>query len=254
MRHAGANIVVPLFKKLTPAQVNEKADPTDLVTVVDQQVEAFFAKSLVELVHGSVLVGEEGAYANPRLTEQLVNGKWVWLVDPLDGTKNFVNHSPDFGIMVVLLNQGHPVASWIYLPVHDVMLTGLRDLGVRRNGEKLKFPFPKQRALGEMRGLVRERDADIQKRITMVASRLNTHCSAIDTHLMLRGEADFIVYGGSNPWDVVAGGYMLELVGGRAAKGDGTPLMGRALTRLEQPFLATRYADDWPTLAEVIFI
>jgi fructose-1,6-bisphosphatase/inositol monophosphatase family enzyme len=248
---------MPSFHRLTPDQISCKSDPQDLVTVVDELAEKFLSTELQKIIPGSVIVGEESVYRNPALLEHLVTAEYAWLVDPLDGTKNFVRQVNEFGVIVALIHRGQPQAGWIYLPVMDELLTANHEEGALRNGHKIPQPMDKVRSLPEMRGLCRERDAKINERLQKITpDHLRTKCSAYDFNLMASGLREFIVYGGSNPWDVVAGSVILELMGGRAGKANtpmGMPLVGKSLLRKEEIYLATRRADDWPVMFDAIF-
>ena len=75
-------------------QINEKT-PGDLVTIADHEAEARLTEALAGLIPGSRVVGEEAVSVDPGLLDGLDQG-CVWLVDPLDGTGNFVAGSPHF--------------------------------------------------------------------------------------------------------------------------------------------------------------
>jgi len=253
IRYTGSNIIMPSFQRLTPDQISSKTSPTDIVTVVDELAEKFLTAELQKIIPGSEVVGEEAVHANPEILTHLYTAEYVWLVDPLDGTKNFVKHTSEFGKIIALVHRGQPVAGWIYMPVQAILLTGNHEEGALRNGEKIKTPMNKARTLQEMRGLYHERDAAIVERLKGIPQIHDTHCSAYDFNLLASGESDFVVYNGSNPWDVVAGSVIIELLGGRAAKYTTMPLVGKTLARKEEPFLATRKAEDWLMMADALF-
>ena len=102
-----ADVVMPRFRQLAASDVSEKS-PGEIVTVVDRAVEAALIPALTALRSGSRVVGEEGVSENPDLLHGLDRGE-VWVVDPIDGTTNFVHGREDFGIMVALLRDGQLV-------------------------------------------------------------------------------------------------------------------------------------------------
>ena len=99
---AAETIVMPLFRNLQAGDIAEKSGPDDLVTVADKQAEAWLTERLVALLPGSRVVGEEAATEDPGLIDLLGTDQTVWIVDPVDGTRQFVAGEPDFGIMLAL--------------------------------------------------------------------------------------------------------------------------------------------------------
>src|SRR3546814_8953683 len=90
---------------------------SDLVTVVDVAVEKRLTARLTDLLPGSLVVGEEAVHAEPALMDQLASDAPVWILDPIDGTRNFAHGCPVFAIMVALAQGGESIAGWILDPV-----------------------------------------------------------------------------------------------------------------------------------------
>src|SRR5258706_11851694 len=122
LRDVAQREIAPRFLKLQPSDVVGKPsaeDPGDLVTAADGAAEAELTLRLPELVPGSSVVGEEAVAADPSVLERLRGAAPVWVVDPLDGTKNFAAGHGPFGTMVVLVERGELLVSGIYLPETD---------------------------------------------------------------------------------------------------------------------------------------
>ncbi|MDO5535644.1 MAG: inositol monophosphatase family protein, partial [Propionibacteriaceae bacterium] len=88
-------IVIPLFRRLDADQVREKS-PGDLVTVADQRAEIALTTTLSQWFPDAAIIGEEAVAADPALLHRIDTGH-VLLVDPVDGTGNFVAGIPEFG-------------------------------------------------------------------------------------------------------------------------------------------------------------
>src|SRR5579862_1449989 len=112
--------ILPRFQNLTAGDISEKK-PGQLVTIADTEAERVLTVELAGLLPGSVVVGEEGVAAEPGRLAAVAGEAPVWLVDPIDGTQNFVDRKPVFATMVALLIERRAVASWIYEPVADRM-------------------------------------------------------------------------------------------------------------------------------------
>jgi 3'(2'), 5'-bisphosphate nucleotidase len=94
---------------------NAKADGSP-VTIADQKAEEVITKALKQITPEVVIVGEEAAAAGYRpITENL---EYFWLVDPLDGTKEFISGSGDYTVNIGLIHNHQPVLGVVYAPVH----------------------------------------------------------------------------------------------------------------------------------------
>ena len=109
LREAAQESILPRFRSLGRDEVTEKA-PGEIVTVADRESEATITRRLRELLDVPV-VGEEATSTEPKLLRALADEPAVWLVDPLDGTRNFVRGSEDFAVMAALVREGEAVAS-----------------------------------------------------------------------------------------------------------------------------------------------
>ncbi|HEX2674647.1 MAG TPA: inositol monophosphatase family protein, partial [Polyangiaceae bacterium] len=140
MREVAQAEIVTRFRKLTPSDVTSKAtaeDPLDLVTAADRAAEAALTALLPELAPHSTVVGEEAVAADPGVLGRLHGSVPVWIVDPLDGTKNFAAGHGPFGTMVVLVERGTLLASGIYMTEGDRVFLAERGLGTYFNGQRI---------------------------------------------------------------------------------------------------------------------
>jgi fructose-1,6-bisphosphatase/inositol monophosphatase family enzyme len=110
MRRAAAQAILPRFRALRASEVEEKS-PGEHVTAADREAEALLTSGLMALLPGSAVLGEEAASAQPDTVQSLSGKADLWIVDPLDGTSNFVEGKPIFSVMVALMRRGETVAS-----------------------------------------------------------------------------------------------------------------------------------------------
>lgn len=134
LREAATRAVMPRCRALKSGEVLAKG-PDDLVTAADLEAEAMISARLRELRPGVPVLGEEASHDDQGLRDRVEREGAYWVVDPLDGTKNFVAGEASFGLMVGLVENGSTVAGWIYLPVTDALYDGYLGDRVRRNGE-----------------------------------------------------------------------------------------------------------------------
>src|SRR5687768_12192806 len=98
MREASATEIEPRWTQLRDGDVRSKS-PGELVTVADEAAERLLTARLRDLTPSIPVVGEEACAANPGLLADLA-GASAWLVDPVDGTSNFIDGGTDWSVMV----------------------------------------------------------------------------------------------------------------------------------------------------------
>ncbi|MFE6817358.1 inositol monophosphatase family protein [Streptomyces sp. NPDC057677] len=142
VRKAAAAEIMPRFRQLAADDIVEKNGPHDLVTVADRAAEAHLTESLTALLPGSVVVGEEAVNADPAVYDALRGDAPVWIVDPVDGTRQFVHGDPGFCTLVALARHGELLASWTYAPALDEFAVAVRGRGATLNGQPLRAGSP----------------------------------------------------------------------------------------------------------------
>ena len=93
--------------------------PGDLVTIADIEAEEKLSKAFKQFVIGSEVVGEEVTSKKPDTIHLLSSAPLVWVIDPIDGTKNFTKGNHLFCVMVCLVRFGTPVLAVIFDPLND---------------------------------------------------------------------------------------------------------------------------------------
>jgi myo-inositol-1(or 4)-monophosphatase len=111
-----------------------KADDSP-VTEADIAVDRFLAERLPPLAAGSGWLSEETADTPDRLARSL-----VWVVDPIDGTRAFIEGKPEWVVSVALVQDGRPIAGVVHNPCDAVTFAATRGGGATRNGESLVAP------------------------------------------------------------------------------------------------------------------
>ncbi|MFY7069116.1 inositol monophosphatase family protein [Nocardiopsis changdeensis] len=227
LRDAAREVILPRARSLSEGEVMEKG-PGELVTVVDQEAERVITARLRGLVDAPV-VGEEAVAADPSLVEALRTEPVVWLVDPLDGTRNFVEGRREYGVMAALVHGGETVAAWIVQPEWDRAYAAERGAGAWRDGTRLRRD-PAPTDPGRLRGSVLTRFLAPEARRHVEASVPRfagvdggAHCSAVDYPLLCEGSRDFLLFHRTLPWDHAPGALLLAEAGGVSRRPDGTP-------------------------------
>jgi len=140
----------------------------------------------------------------------------VWIIDPLDGTKEFIKRIPEFCVCIGLVEQGTPILGVIYNPVTDELFAGARGSGVRMNGAPIRVSSRRELSGAhilasrseEGRGEWDEFKNDLRVDLTgSVAFKLALLSSG-------RGDATFSLTP-KNEWDICAGAALISEAGGR---------------------------------------
>ncbi len=233
-------VVIPRYRRLAPGDVAEKA-PGDLVTVADAEAEVELTAALRAGDPDALVIGEEAVAADPGLRAQIDGAEHAWLVDPVDGTGNFVAGNPDFGCLVVELRRGVPVRSWIWQSVHRRLFQATRGEGVRVDGRPWPPPHPRRPNLV---GGVTPEYAALSG--VGLAAPMTGSCSA-DYPLMALGERDYLIHNGKYPWDHWPGVLLLGELGGRVAFADGEPFTSTSPNPTK--VIAARTPEIWDAVA-----
>lgn len=113
--------------------VSTKESLRDVVTVVDELAEGCVVETIKRAEPGACIVSEEGV-ATPAPVSDC-----YWIVDALDGTVNYVNHIPMFGVSIAFVEGGRPVIGVVYNPVSNDLYYGGENLGIYKNQQTLKI-------------------------------------------------------------------------------------------------------------------
>ena len=218
--------IEPRFEALREAEVRFKS-PGEVVTVADEEAEHQLKTRLGELIPEALFVGEEGFSGGAGLSDALRSEK-IWLVDPLDGTANFVSGSPLWAVMVALVRGGETTAAWIWQPTAKVMYQAEFGAGTTRNGIPIVRPLASLRAR-DLRGSVLTKflDAPTMERVDTNRHRFGsvgpgTGSAGIDYPKLIEGEQDFVMFWRTLPWDHAPGALLVNESGGcvRRLNGD----------------------------------
>jgi fructose-1,6-bisphosphatase/inositol monophosphatase family enzyme len=256
IRRVAAEEILPRFNKLEKADISEKQSG-EIVTAADVASERRLVEELTRLLPGSVVVGEEGYAADAACIEHLTRAAPVWIIDPVDGTRNFAEGRGIFGVIIALAVAGETVAGWIYDPLGDDMMWGIAGEGAWDATGRLAFrgPVPKVDALrGSVAKRPRERLQEMAKQGFGPIPREMTRyrCVAREYMHLVRGHLDFAVYGSLKPWDHAAGALLHAEAGGFSAYAEGEMAYRPGPVQENSRYILARDAAQWRTIRDLI--
>ena len=236
IREVAASEIMPRFRKLAAGDVQMKG-VNDPVTVADQEAERHLTERLTKYLPGSVVVGEE-AFAKDKAILAHIGGEHpVWIIDPIDGTRNFVSGNPEFAVMVALVEKRKPVASWIHDPNSGDTIMAEQGGGVWLRGKRLRLAAadPSIPTVGVVGARVKKLISDpslMPNAADMPPIEIGS-CAGFDYPRLFAGEinfadaitarAGFIFYRHTNPWDHMPGLVLHQEAGGYSAVWSGKP-------------------------------
>jgi myo-inositol-1(or 4)-monophosphatase len=212
----------------TEFAIHQKGE-IDLVTEVDRACETAVLETLRAHFPDHDVVTEETEIAR-------TGSRFLWFVDPLDGTTNFAHGYPFFCSSVALAIDGRAVAGAVYDPLKDELFTAERGAGAHLNGRRLRvtqttdllrallvtgFPYDLRDDLAEKLRL-------FQRFMGEARAIRRDGAAALDLSYVAAGRVDGFWEEKLQPWDMMAGILFVEEAGGRATRFDGTPVGLRA--------------------------
>ena len=226
------------FGEVEQLQVSVKG-PGNFASSADHRAEETLFRELSKARPGyGFLMEERGAVEGPDKTHR-------WIVDPLDGTTNFLHGIPLFAIGIALERHGEIVAALVYNPIHDEMYTAEKGQGAFVNNRRLRVSGRKTLADCVITtGIPHRGRADAHGRFLTECRSLMRHASGIrrtgsaciDLAWVAAGRFDAYVDHDLGPWDMAAGsllvreagGYVTDLQGGANIFAAGTVVAGNA--------------------------
>lgn len=210
LRQVADDMIRPRFRQLAPSDIIEKT-PGDFVTVADREAEAFLTRVLTRHYPDAVVVGEESSFGSGSGWSVLATTPHAFVIDPVDGTNNYVRGNADYAIMLAELRAGEVTRSWIWQPEHAVAFVAERGKGVWRNGTRLARPPIQEPPRGATSRRTWWGSTAGGRLAPIMPSRF---CVGVDYPRMMLGELDFLVYRHPKPWDHLPALLMLHELGG----------------------------------------
>lgn len=259
VRQAAWQEILPRFQEVRDLDVRAKADATDLVTAADEAAERFLKREIESMIPGALFVGEESASLDPGLLNRLDHAETTVVVDPLDGTANFVAGMPLFGVMAAIVRHGKPIAGVIYDPMSDDWVMAEQGGGaflVRPDGTERRLAVSSSVPLPEMVGYVSTDflpsavKPDILARLSKARMFSSHRCAAHMYRAFAGGHGHFVMLDRLTPWDHLAGTLIATEAGAHVACLDGSPYDA---TKRTGALLTATDPDSWQVLAREIF-
>ncbi len=183
---------------------------SSLVTSVDLENEKFLKLELAKIVPAAGFLAEESGLSGAM-------SDLMWVIDPIDGTKNFIKGIPHFCIMVALTYKGEPIVAAIYHPVTNEFYYAEKGKGLWLQGSQIYFV---DRLIATKSAMVVCSDGDYRriklklKENNVQVSRRYFGSAGMDAIYLVGGNIDLMIFTNIAWWDVAAGMLLIQEAGG----------------------------------------
>lgn len=206
------------FGEVENLQVSRKG-PADFVSVADKRAEKTVMDDLMKARPTYSFLMEEGGEIKG------IDGMHRWIIDPLDGTTNFLHAIPLFAVAIALERQGEIVASVVYNPVMDELYTAEKGTGAWQNNRRLRIASRKHLAAAVVGTGIKltgtNRDAQALRELAVinpaVAGIRRTGSISVDLAWLAAGRLDGVWEDRLAPWDIAPGLLLVREAGGFAS-------------------------------------
>lgn len=233
-------------KMTEPIEVDTKSNPNDLVTSVDKETELFFVNKIQKHYPNHFLLGEEG-HSNDITS---LHGT-VWIIDPIDGTTNFVHQKRNFAISIGIYHNGIGEIGFVYDVMSDTLYHAIKDAGAFKNNEKL---LPLDDGVNLTTSVISLShlwlcenllvdESKMQQLVKTVRGVRSSGSAALDIASVAEGALNAYLALELSPWDIAGGMVLLKEVGGVM-----TTHLGESVDMLNQNSIITCNASIHPEL------
>lgn len=225
----GGNVLLRHINKLDSLNVVEKGR-LDYASEVDADAEKAVIKELKRGYSDYSVLGEEGGGQGGK------NGRYTWVIDPLDGTSNYLRGFPHYCVSIALCDNGEPTDAVIFDPLRNELFTASRGSGAQLNERRIRVSDRKDLAgttLGT--GFAPRERARAGAQLECVRELLvqaedvrRTGSAALDLAYVACGRSDGYFEAGLKAWDIAAGVLLVREAGGKVCD-----YRGASLARLD---------------------
>lgn len=213
---AAGNTILRSLDRLDTIQISEKS-PNDYVTDIDQKVEKEIIGIIQKAYPSHSILGEE----NGEITGK--EDDYVWIIDPIDGTRNFIHGFPQFAVSIAVSYKGKIEHGVIYDPVKQELFSASRGKGARVNDRRMRVSTRKTLEdclLGtgcpsdRSPKLIEAYTDSLKAVIPLCGDVRRAGAATLDLAYVACGRLDGFWEGGLKIWDIAAGALMIKEAGG----------------------------------------
>lgn len=216
---AAGNVLLHSMNRIDSLKIEEKGR-MDFASEVDRKAEAEIIKELKYSNPEIGILGEETGYSAPR-----GGSKLTYVIDPLDGTSNYLHGIGHFCVSIALCEDGEPIHGVIFDPIRNDLFTASKGSGAMLNDKRIRVsdrksldgamiitgfpPRERERISPQLR--------TVEDLLTVAEDIRRTGSAALDLAYVAAGRADAYFEAGVKPWDIAAGVLLIREAGGKVS-------------------------------------
>ncbi len=207
LKKVNDDIILKHFEKLNSDEIFTKSDKNDYVTIYDKKAEEYIIKEINKKFNSIKIIGEETTFQK-NIDLSIIDDDYYFTIDPIDGTKNYINKNENFCTMVTLIYRKKPTVCFIYYPLIKKYISSFENFGskildlntsnictLKINNDLNNF------ATGGTKGI-----PDINRKIILENFNSNFKryfigSAGVETLMLANNKVDFIFHGRVTPWD-----------------------------------------------------
>ncbi|MZQ82418.1 inositol monophosphatase [Paenibacillus sp. 5J-6] len=217
------------------SRIDTKFSPQDLVTEVDKGSEKLIRNLIMTHFPDHSILGEEGVEPGPEASAKALQAmseeEYLWIVDPIDGTTNFVHGFPFFSVSIALAHKGEIIVGVVYDPSRDELFVAEKGKGAYMHGKKTVVSLDGQLSTSLVAtGLPADRNGalpinlkGIQALSPQVRNLRIAGSAALHLAYVASGRLSGFWEIGLNAWDIAAGALLIQESGGKVTDTEGRP-------------------------------
>ena len=242
------DIIIKHLENLNSEDIFTKSDKNDYVTIYDKKAEEYIIKEINKKFISIKIIGEETTFKK-NIDLSIIDDDYYFTIDPIDGTKNYINKNKNFCTMVSLIYKKIPIACFIYYPLIKKYISSFKNFGskildlntseiytLKINKDLINF------ATGGTKGIPEITRKIILERFNSNFKRFFIGSAGVETLMLANNEVDFIFHGRVTPWDHSPMSLIIKEAGGEVL------MFNNAFTfnvLSKGPILASKNIEHW---------
>ncbi|GFZ95756.1 inositol monophosphatase [Paenibacillus marchantiophytorum] len=216
-------------------RVDTKFSSQDLVTEVDKGSEKLIRNLILTHFPDHSILGEEGVAPGPEASAKALQAmsdeEYLWIVDPIDGTTNFVHGFPFYSVSIALAHRGEVIVGVVYDPTRDELFVAEKGKGAYRHGKKTEVSLEDQLSVSlvatgfpaDRQGALVTNLKGVQALSPKVRNLRVAGSAALHLAYVAAGRLSGFWEIGLNSWDIAAGALLIQESGGQVTDTEGKP-------------------------------
>ena len=248
LKKVNDDIIIKHLNDLNSDEIFTKSNKNDYVTIYDKKAEEFIIKEINKKFISIKIIGEETTFQK-NIDLSIIDDDYYFTIDPIDGTKNYINKNKNFCTMVSLIYRKKPIASFIYYPLIKKYISSFENFDSKildLNTSKIcTLKISKDLinfATGGTKGLPELTRKIILEKFNSNFKRYFIGSAGVETLMLANNQVDFIFHGRVTPWDHSPMSLIIKEAGGEVLMFNNSSIFN---VFSKGPILASKNLEHW---------